>query len=369
MYIKKLTLQNFRKFADLELKLDKDINLLIGPNGSGKSSCIEAVSLITNGRSPFTSDMGDMLQIGADFFKVEAEFDDKSVKSVIWSIDKSGSGRASYLYNGKKKGLAKFGSYVKSNLFSPEHIDILMLSPSSRRDFIDAIISNIDYEYGLQLSVFSKTLRQRNRLLRKLAEAFYKDGFIDEENMELAVWTEKLAEASSTIIFKRTNFVTEINSVLQKDAEKGRETVANISYHSSLGLGDFEDMLDQSSLVKKHKEIYEKNRRKEIARGHSLYGAHRDDWKLIGFDKNIHRYGSRGEKRYVIGSFILSLQEVYKNMLGQFPILILDDLASELDKGRIASLIEGDLLGRQQVFVSSIEEVDGLEGKRVLVDN
>lgn len=352
MYLHKLQLQNFRKFSNKEFIFNESKNLLIGNNGCGKSSCIEAISLITNGNSPFTNDFSDMLLFESDFFKVEGIFSDKTVKSIIYS-----SLGTKYLINGKRKGLAKFNSYIKSNLFSPEQIDILMLSPASRRKFLDDLICNIDYEYTTQLAGFSKVLKQRNRLLRRLAENFYKNGILEEKSIELDIWTQKLAQISSDIIFKRTNFIAEINSILKE--------IGTINYNSSLGLGKFEDMLDKKSLIKKHLDIYEKNSRKEVAIGHSLFGAHRDDWHLFGFNRNIHRFGSRGEKRFIIGSFIFCLQELFKNMLGEYPILILDDLASELDKGRIKELLDSAILGYQQLFISGIEDIPAIKGKKI----
>jgi DNA replication and repair protein RecF len=343
MYLQSLQLQNFRKFKNIQFDFTDGVNILIGDNGSGKSSCIEAISLLTNGKSPFTNDLSDILNWNDDFFKIEAVFSDESCKSLIYN-----KVSCKYLINGKKKGATKFSSYTKSNLFSPEQIDILMLSPSARRKFLDDIICNIDYKYAFELNTFSKTLRQRNKQLKKLAEIFYKTGAVDEKNVDLSIWTQKLAQISSDIIFKRSNFITEINSVLEKDGF--------IEYKSSLGLGDFEDMLDKKSLIKKHNDIYSKNIRREIAIGYSLYGAHRDDWHLFGFDRDIHKYGSRGEKRFVIGSFIYCLQELYKNMLGQYPILILDDLQSELDDNKIRRIFNNKIIKNQQVFISGIRD-------------
>jgi DNA replication and repair protein RecF len=325
--IEKIKLTNFRKFSDLEIDINKNIVVLHGDNAKGKSTILEAISLLTNGISPWAS--------SDEYVSNKQNSEDKyarieiTIEENVYSFFKN-NGKRIFKINNHNTTPRKFFEKTASTIFNPEQIEILMISPSERRNFLDEAIVTLEYEYSEKLKLFRKTLRQRNAYLKKLSKKFYEKGIIARNDPQLNFWTEEFVKFS-------------------KDIQKRREKLCK------------ELCLDHLKMqyVKSNKDIHiedalENSKKRDIATGYTNIGPHRDDWVLIN-GTDVKKFGSRGQKRLAIGQLIFKKQEIIFNKLSFYPILLLDDIASELDNENTKIIFDKDLLSKQQTFVTIID--------------
>lgn len=327
MKIENIKLSNFRKFNEFEIKIEKDIVVLHGRNAKGKSTILESIMLITNGDSPWASsdEYVSNKQKGKEkYARIEITLDGKeyaffrNAAKRVFKID---------VHNTTPK---KFFQKTASTIFNPEQIEILMISPSKRRNFLDEAIVLMDYDFSDNLKLYAKTLRQRNAYLKKLSKKFYEKGIIARNDTQLNFWTEKLTKLGKEIQEKRVKMCKDLSS---KDLK--------VEYIKSNEDKDLEEAMENS-------------KKKDIATGYTNVGPHRDDWRLIN-GSDIKKFGSRGEKRLAIGQLIFNKQELTAKKLNFYPILLLDDIASELDDENTKKVFEKDFLQKQQTFITIVD--------------
>ena len=329
--IRHIKLTNFRKFKNLELDIDKDIVVLHGDNAVGKSTILEAISLITNGKSPWASAdeyISTEQEEETPFCRIEITMKEEAEEKV-YSYYKTNLRRVLKI-NDKNTPIKKFFEETASTIFNPEKIEILMISPSKRREFLDEIISTLDYEYVETLKQFRKVLKQRNAYLKKLSKQFYDKGIIARNDPQLNFWTKEFLKEA-----------TKIQKMRKRLSKRMKTKDLKIEYIKSNGDIALEDALENS-------------KKRDIATGYTNVGPHRDDWELIN-GMNIKKYGSRGEKRLSIGKLIFEVQKIMKKELGYYPVLLLDDIASELDKKNTGEIFKPEILNKQQTFITIID--------------
>jgi DNA replication and repair protein RecF len=341
--IKKLKLKNFRKFKDLELTFDSNIIVVHGDNAQGKSSILEAIHIIFNGYSPWS---------GSDEYvhnnqngtitkhsRIEIEVDDKTYAHY------KDNNRKVYMIDDHKTTSKKFFSENTTTIFNPEKIDLLMLSPGRRRDFIDETISQYNYEYPTIVKNFKKILRQRNSYLKKLSKKFYDQGIIARNDPQLNFWTKQLAELSAQIYKERISIIKKF------EAE-------NFKLQYTFCKDDLEEILECYEDIDKTERllstVLEENKKRDIATGYSNIGPHRDDWNIFT-DQDIKKYGSRGQKRVAIGNLIFKAHEIIAKEIGHYPTLLLDDIASELDQENTVEIFNKKILEKQQTFITTVD--------------
>ncbi len=339
--IKQLKLTNFRQFTDTSFDFKKNIIVIHGNNTKGKSTILEAIYLITNGQSPW-----------ADF---EDEFNtDQSDENKHFRIEIQNNQERAYAYfrdslkrqlklNGANTTSKKFFENISSVMFSPEQIDLLMISSSKRREFIDQILSKIDIEYDDIISKFHKSLKQRNAYLKRLSKKFYDTGELPKEDSQLGYWSDQIAKYSAKIMTKRSQVIAQLKN---KELE--------VIYNPSVTLNLFEDIADTQSLQRIIRELLDEKVKRDIATGFTNIGAHRDDWTIMQ-GKEIKRFGSRGEKRMAIGKLIFLTLELIADKKGVRPILLLDDIPSELDTINTRKILSDKIFDQQQTFITTIE--------------
>ncbi|MBD3329098.1 DNA replication and repair protein RecF [Candidatus Dojkabacteria bacterium] len=355
MQIKKIKLKNFRQFETLEIELHPKLTVLIGDNAQGKSTILEAIHLLTDATSPWTSLSEELVNFHSEetYYRIEGIFHDSENDEDIQVSVYSEDGRKEMKVNQKAKSQKNFTSLGTSNIFSPEQIDILMLSPSKRRDFLNSLASKVNPDYSEYLTKFRKVLRQRNAHLKKLSKKFYSTGEIPPIDNQLEFWTKELANFSAKLMAARTDIVQTLNDYAESQEYK---------YNCSLKLNLFEDMTSAETLEKIHLKQLIETIRKDIARGYTNIGAHRDDWDVfdklnkVSSLKNVRKFGSRGEKRFAVGKLIFDTQELIYKLTGQYPILLLDDISSELDNNKQDQLIQPQILEKQQSFITAISK-------------
>lgn len=341
--IKSIKLKNFRKFKNLELNFNSNIVVLYGDNAQGKSSILEALHLVCNGTSPWSSS-DEYIHNDQDGISKHSRIEIKKDEQIFAHY--KDNNRKVYMIDESKVSSKKFFLANSATIFNPERIDLLMLSPSQRRNFLDETISHINYEYPSILVKFRKVLRQRNSYLKKLAKQFYEKGVIARNDPQLNFWTLQLSELSSIIYYERLAMI-----------KKFKEENFSIKY-------EFCDTeLKGIKKVKKNIEeiqkivdiVLEENKKKDIATGYSNIGPHRDDWNIFT-DQDVKKYGSRGQKRIAVGNLIFKSHEIIAKELGYFPFLLLDDIASELDIENTKKIFNKKVLDNQQTFITTVDK-------------
>ncbi len=355
MFIKHLRLQNFRRFKDYTLELDPKLTVIVGDNAKGKSTLLEALYYITNLKSPFANKLKTLVNFNEqEYFRLEALVDngvEEFKLAVFYDLDSP-----QIQINGKIVNSDIYMKKTRSILFSAEYIDRLMLAPSERRDFFDTIAYIVDWEYAVKIKKFNKILRQRNSRLKQIAESFYDTNKLNLNDTQLEFWNQQFVKHSSWIVEKRLELERMINEL---DSE------FSLKYMSDVNLGGLESMIDIESIEELYESMVESNIKKDVFRGYTTFGAQRDDWAIIlnkdaifneSTDIRIAEFGSRGQKRYAISKLIFSIQELNRKYLEEYPLLLLDDIFSELDKTRFTKLLNHDIINKQQTVISSVTE-------------
>ncbi len=322
MVIKSLKLKNYRNYELLNLTFDPKTNILYGDNAQGKTNILEALYLSGTTKSHRGTKDRDLIQFGYDESHLETVIEKNGI---LFQIDM-------HLKKNSPKGIAinkipirragELFGIVHFVFFSPEDLNIIKEGPAGRRRFIDLELSQLDRVYLSNLSNYNRIINQRNSLLKEIV---YQKDLIDT----LDIWDMQLAEYGTKIIERRKKFVQEVNEIIGEIHEKltgGREKI-QLSYETSAGDFSMEEML-------------RKNRERDIRFKSTSAGPHRDDLCFRVGSLDIRKFGSQGQQRTAALSLKLSEIELVKMMIHDTPILLLDDVLSELDKNRQNYLLD-----------------------------
>lgn len=386
MKIKSLALRNFRSYEELKLDLSPGINLLVGENAQGKTNILEAVFYTALARSHRTADERDLVKNGCGQALVDIVLERLGVENDL-SFHIFRLGRRKIMANKMAVTLRQHVGSVNIVCFSPEDLYLVKGAPAGRRRFLDAELSQASAAYFHDFDEYVKILNQRNSLLKSIreklsglseaepdpvgGEEFYPAdgerekavGFgKDSPDDLLEVWDSNLADRAARVVIRRLSAIKRLNKVageiagnltsgadvLQMEYEQINlkpDDIGNIMMHEAVqeakeSSGDvFNDIL-----IKKIAEGYlaelRLRRKKDIFRGNTSLGPHRDDIKITVNGLDLRSFGSQGQQR--TGALCLKLAEVefLRETAGEYPILLLDDVMSELDKGRRLELLE-----------------------------
>lgn len=323
MEIRQLELTNFRNIPKLELTLSPGLNLLIGPNSQGKTNLLEALHYLSTTRSFRGSRDSDLIHFDQDFARLAGA----DVEVVLQP------GVKTLKLRGKDARAAEVLGELRTILFSPEDMSLLSGPPQNRRNYLDELISRIDRKYLLTLISYHRTVRQRNKLLWQIRER-------NTGRDELASWDELLVRDGTDILGRRLEVVGKLQTELDQISPglfEGKKT--QLAYQSKIQ--------DESTFAASLKDGQEA----EIRTAASLVGPHRDDLSVTLGGRNLGRFGSRGEQR----AAILALKLVEVNLdqaeTGERPVLLLDDVLSELDAEHQARLLSE--VDQQQTVLSA----------------
>lgn len=316
--IDSLDLKNYRNYDILDIAFDKHVNIIYGDNAQGKTNILEAIYMCATSRSHRGSKDKEMIRFGES----EAHIKANVVKNDInYRIDMhiKGNKAKGIAINGIpiKKAVDLFG-IIKIVLFSPEDLDIIKDGPSERRRFMDMELSQLDKIYLSNLVNYNKVLVQRNKLLKELSF-----NMSEELLSTLDIWDMQLVNYGKSIIAGRIKFVEELNSIISDIHSRltgGRESLT-VEYEPYTTTDNFGDMVYAS-------------RDKDIKYKSTSAGPHKDDLVFYINGQDVRRYGSQGQQRTTALSLKLSEIELVKKLTGENPILLLDDVLSELDSNR-----------------------------------
>jgi DNA replication and repair protein RecF len=326
--LKFVSLQNFRSYKKSTFEFGNSV-IIIGPNTAGKSNLIESIYLLSAGKSFRAEKDAQMVKIGNEMGRVKGRVSEIELEVVV-TVGEVAGVRTQYkrfFVNGVAKRRADFVGNLPSVLFSPQDLEIVAGSPGIRREFLDNVLEQTDRDYRIALLGFAKALRQRNALLELV-----KDGLSRKEN-EFAYWDSLVIRNGSVLTRKREEFIAYLN-----DSKKD--------------ILNFKIEYDKSVISKERLEQY---RDAEGASGVTLVGPHRDDiFIYFEKDKSLKSFGSRGQQR--LGVLQLKLLELLyiEEKTGVKPLLLLDDVFSELDEGHINLILE--IRDNQQTIITTTHE-------------
>lgn len=340
MFLEKIKLENFRNYSSCEIDFHEKINIITGDNAQGKTNLLESIYFSSFIRSFRTSSDREMISFGKDHLRVCSSFS-KNGETDLVEIAMDRSGRKIAKINGiKRDRLRDVVSDYYVVVFSPEDMKIVKDEPERRRNFLDREICQMSLSYFESLAVYKKLLLQRN--------SYLKEEKIDETLLD--IWDENLAKEGSNIIRKRKGFVDKLSSISEKihgGITDGSE-ISEIVYCPNIEWRESDE--EQRELFK---SILLENRKKDMMHGTTSSGPHKDDLDIMIDGVSTRKFGSQGQQRTAALSLKLAEIELIKEEKGDYPILLLDDVLSELDEKRQRYLV--DHLEHTQLFITAAE--------------
>ncbi len=347
MKINSIEVGSFRNYDSAKLEFHNHTNILYGDNAQGKTNILEAVFLCGTTKSHKGSKDKELIKLGHDEAHIQM-FIEK--KGVVHKIDM-------HLRQNKAKGIAIDGVPIKRSsellglvniiFFSPEDLKIVKNGPSERRRFINLELSQLDKVYLYELGEYNKALIQRNKLLKQI---YYKPSLVDT----LDIWDDKLVECGSKVIVSRENFIKKLSVITRQINEilTGNKEHIQLVYEPDITADIFLDSL-------------KKAREKDLHMLVTNVGPHRDDLCFMNNGVDIRRYGSQGQQRTCALSLKLAEIELVKEVMNDTPVLLLDDVLSELDRNRQNYLL--DSIDNIQTIITCTGLEEFIE-KRLVLD-
>lgn len=343
--LKTISIQNYRNLKNLNLDVSPKINLLVATNGSGKTNLLEVIYYSIFGES-FRPISGNFELLGNqdELLKIVLEFDFDKLQLVVEKNNRR------FILNNKKIFLSKIAPRFPIIVFAPQSVDLVSREPSLRRQDLDHFLSILDPKYKSLLSKYKTLLRNRNSLIKMIREN-------KATRTDLEFWTNNLVEVAEEIFKTRVKFFQEIKIQMKKTVDLLGEYFENdefnsldVNYISSL-----EGVVEENfKFILKNK--FDDNLEKEIVVGKTLYGIHKDDFQVLLHNKNLRFLGSRGQQR--IGILLFKLAEAFylETKLSIMPLILLDDLMSELDSNNRSKVSSILLKIDAQIFMTTADE-------------
>jgi len=350
MFLKKISLLNFRNYVKRELVIGGHGCLVLGGNATGKTNFLEAVYLLAAGKSFRAGREKEMILWGEEWGKIEAEVEidgEREKLEVVVTGRKGRRGGKRFLINGVGKRQVDFVGKFAAVLFWPEDLEMITSGPSLRRRYLNRVLTLVDRDYRVSLAAYKRGLRQRNRILGKIREG-------KGRGEQLYFWDRLLIKNGSVITKKREEFIDFLNRRVDV-------------FH------DLEIFYDKSIISESRLKKYE---REEVLAGVTLVGPHRDDFKVgskinkkkigeglvngVDFEGekfvDLQIYGSRGEQRLAVLALKLCEVEYLAEKFGERPILLLDDIFSELDSEH-RELVLAKIFNQQTIMTATDKSV------------
>ena len=346
MLIEELKLKNFRNYSELTLHPHPGVNLYFGRNGSGKTNLLEAIHYCSLGRSHRISNDANAVKNGEAFALSSVSIRNSlGQREIAVRFHPDETQKKSILLDGKK--IAKFSDMMgclRCVIFSPEDLGLIKEGPSLRRRYLDMMISQINRGYFIALQQYRTCMDQRNALIRNLRANSYADTSM------LSAFEETMAAPAAVIIRERRRIVSLLSESAKETYQRVSDTdeVFRLSYHSSVK--------EETEIEEVLCRLFRENREDDIRMGFTSVGPHRDDLILTLNKNQMKQFASQGQIRTAALSMKLSQMQILKDQSGEEPVLLLDDVMSELDRKRRACLI-GEI-SSFQTFITCADRDD-----------
>ncbi|WP_282458482.1 DNA replication/repair protein RecF [Ligilactobacillus aviarius] len=332
MKLTELNLHHFRNYDEAQVEFSPQINVLIGENAQGKTNLLESIYVLAMTRSHRTNNDRELIEFGKDAAQIKGTVQ-RELGSLKLELDIGKHGKKAKANHLEKARLSEYLGQLNVILFAPEDLALVKGAPTVRRRFIDMEFGQVSPKYLHDLTQYRDILKQRNRYLKQLQSHEAQD------QLYLEVLSEQLAAVGGAIISQRVKFLSELEGYAQElhqSITQGRE---NLTFEYSSAVKDA-SALTEVELSEALMDLYRQNQSKEIFQGTTLYGPHRDDVRFLINHKNVQTYGSQGQQRTTALSVKLAEIDLMKNQTGEYPILLLDDVLSELDGARQTHLLK-----------------------------
>ncbi len=336
MKINQLELNNFRNYTYTKIEFKDGLNFIVGSNAQGKTNMLESLYLLSVGKSPKNSKDKQLIRFNQNKAKVAVSFSTSAGhKTIEMYLDKSDK-KSIKVNNLNILKLTELVGTLSVVYFSPDELKLIKDVPEDRRNFLDISISQFDKTYLYNLMKYNRILKMRNQILKSFDSP-------ESKIEQLKLFTPQLIETAESIIKKRLNFIENLKNIA-KNIHKTITLTENLdisySYQTKENLSIKEDL----------NNLFENSIQKELELGYTTIGPHRDDIVFKINDMDTKHYASQGQQRTVALVVKLSLMEVIKEEIGEYPILLLDDVLSELDNDRQDRLLNMTI--KYQTFIS-----------------
>ena len=381
MQVKELQLENFRNYKELHLSFDSEISVFYGENAQGKTNILEAIYLCSCLRSHRTSKDVEMISHGGNEFRVELQYIEDSqkeplseeppemgyvvgtspvnepfVETIAISYYEAVAGDSERLKNRRiirhngivLPKMSDMMGLFHAVIFAPEDLMMIKEGPANRRRFVDILISQIRASYFSELGIYNKILMQRNSLLKQIRDRH------SEKDYELvAVWDIALARSAAKIIATRMDFTNKISEIAAKYHKKitsGKEEIY-VKYKTIAGISNTDSVERiEKTILEKLKTMFNE----DVDRGNTIYGPHRDDLEISLDGEGIRPFASQGQQRTAVLSLKIAELEIIKMETADTPVLLLDDVMSELDEKRRKMLLSS--IGDAQILLTCTDK-------------
>jgi DNA replication and repair protein RecF len=350
MFIKQLHLKNFRNYEQLEVQFENKVNVILGENAQGKTNVMESIYVLALAKSHRTTNDKDLIRWDTEYAKIGGRIQ-KNHGSLPMELIVSKKGKKAKYNHIEQKKLSQYVGNMNVVMFAPEDLNLVKGSPQIRRRFIDMEIGQISPVYLHEVGQLNKILKQRNHYLKQMQTKKQTD-----ETM-LDILTEQFIQSATKIVRKRFEFLhllqnraTPIHEGISRELEK-----LEIRYKPSVEVSEEQDL---SKMINIYENKYNQVKQREIDRGVTLFGPQRDDLLFFVNDRDVQTFGSQGQQRTTALSIKLAEIELIHSEIGEYPILLLDDVLSELDDHRQSHLLN-TIQGKVQTFVTTTS-VEGI---------
>ncbi len=370
MEIKRLSLLNFRNYQALDISFNKKINIFIGNNAQGKTTLLESIYLLAISKSHKTYKDKELIKFNESYSRISAELLKNDSLNKL-EIIISNLGKKALINEVEKRKMSEYIGFFNVVMFAPEDLEIVKGDPNNRRKFLDIEIGQISPIYIHHLNQYNKLLKQRNEYLKQVIKNNIDYAYLD-------IITKQLITHGIYITKKRIDFINKLNGYAKRLHQhiSNNEEDLNIDYISNYLLEEH-NLADDTIF-----ELYKKNYQNDLAKGSTQLGIQRDDIRFYVNEIDVNLFGSQGQQRTTALAIKLSLIDFIKEETTHYPIVLLDDVLSELDDIRQSQLldcikdkvqtfvtttnlsgIKTDLIHKADIFYIRNAEIFGREGE------
>lgn len=351
MKLTNLQLQNFRNYESVQLEFTDGVHVFIGENAQGKTNLMESIYALAMTKSHRTTNDKELIGWNKEFATIKGTVEKTATKMNL-ELQFSKKGKIAKVNYLEQKRLSSYLGNLNVILFAPENLTLVKGSPQNRRKFVDMELGQMSSLYLYDLVEYNRVLKQRNTYLKQLAiKKKQPDEYLD-------VLSEMLSELASKIVFHRLDFMKQLEALaipIHDQLSLGREKFS-VSYQATIPL---EDGLTPEQMKEIYMNQFKKNQTREADQATTLIGPHRDDLIFYLNEVPVQTYGSQGQQRSTVLSLKLAEIELMKLSTGEYPLLLLDDVLSELDDDRQTHLIKA-IENKVQTFITTTS-LDGIK--------
>lgn len=344
MIIKRFCAENFRNIEKCDIKFSEGVNLLHGKNAQGKTNAIEGIYIFSRGKSFRGRDDSELIRFGSEGFRISVEFEDKfGEESLEYAL--FGKERLRKKNGYKINKITEMVGSFKCVLFYPDNLGLVKGGPDERRSFINIAASACYPSYMKHYADYKSALENRNCILKFMQKGMIYDRY------ELESWSGSMAEYASYIYLFREEYIKKLEihaKRIMSEISEGKEEL------EILHVSDIENgITDRKRVYEEYVKVFSSSFDRECAAGVTLFGPHREDIEIKINGKSARSFASQGQQRSIVLALKLGEGEVIKEMCGEYPVFLFDDVLSELDDRRRNYVLSGK--GDRQIIITSCE--------------